>query len=76
MKSDDYMMVNISGESYERITHVAGVKTTICKNRFEIACADRSEINEQQVINELRTWISKRRVEEMRSAGDMPVEVS
>ena len=74
--SDDYLMVNISGENYERITHVAGVKTTVCKNRFEVACADRSEVNEQQIVHELRSWLSKRRVEEMRSAGDLPVQVS
>ena len=34
--SDDYIYMSAS-ENYERITNIAGVKTTVCKNRFEIA---------------------------------------
>lgn len=71
----DYLYAR-GGEDYERITNIAGVKTTVCKNRFEIACLERAEINEQVVVNELKVWISKRRQEEMRESGDMPKEVS
>jgi hypothetical protein len=74
--SDDYMMTSNKREGYERVTNIAGVKTTICKNRFEILCLGRAEVNEQQVINELRAWIAKRREDEMRDAGDLPGSVS
>lgn len=70
----DYIHIS-GGEDYERVTHIAGVKTTVCKNRFEIVCADRSEINEQVVVNELKVWI-KRREAEMREPGDLPGAVS
>lgn len=73
--SEDYIYSSTGG-GYERITHIAGVKTTICKNRFEIVCADRSEVNEQQVVAELKAWINKRREEEMRDAGGVPAQVS
>ena len=74
--SDDYMMVGNKREGYERVTNIAGVKTTICKNRFEILCLGLAEVNEQQVIHELRAWIAKRREAEMRDAGDLPGSVS
>ena len=72
--SDDYIYMSAS-ENYERITNIAGVKTTVCKNRFEIACHDKAEINEQIALNDLRVWI-KRREAEMRDAGDLPAQVS
>jgi hypothetical protein len=62
--------------NYERITNLAGVKTTVCKNRFEIACHDKAEINEQRAIEDLKAWIAKRREEEMRDAGSVPGAVS
>lgn len=34
----DYIHIS-GGEDYERVTHIAGVKTTVCKNRFEIEMA-------------------------------------
>ena len=72
--SDDYLYVS-NGENYERITHIAGVKTTVCRNRFEISCTDHSEINEQSAISELRSWL-KRREEEVRDAGRVSGAVS
>ena len=72
--SDDYIYMT-SSENYERITNLAGVKTTVCKNRFEIACQPHAEINEQKAIDELRAWI-KRREAEVRDAGGVPGEVS
>ena len=74
--SEDYMAVTVNGGEYERVTNIAGVKTTVCKNRFEVACRDRAEINEQQAVQEFRGWIAKRKQEEMRESGDLPREVS
>lgn len=74
--SEEYMMVVANGDEYERVTNYGGVKTTICKNRFEVICRDRAEINEQQAVQEFRGWIAKRKQEEMRESGDLPREVS
>jgi hypothetical protein len=63
----DYLYIS-GGEDYERVTHVAGVKTTICKNRFEVICADRAEVNEERAVAEFKSWI-KRREAEMREPG-------
>ena len=74
--SEEYMMSVVMGEDYERITNIAGVKTTVCKNRFEIVCQSRGEVNEAVAVAELRAWINKRRQEEMRESRDMPKAVS
>lgn len=74
--SEDYMMMRIDGEDYERVTNIAGVKTTVCKNRFEVICQEHAEINEQQAIQEFRAWIAKRRQDEVRDAGGVPGLVS
>jgi hypothetical protein len=74
--SEDYIMTSNTRDGYERVTNIAGVKTTICKNRFEVLCLGLAEVNEQQVIHELKAWIAKRREAEMRESGDMPKEVS
>ena len=74
--SDDYIYTASVEGNYERITNLAGVKTTVCKNRFEIACAMHAEINEERAVSELRAWIAKRREEEVRDAGGVPGEVS
>ena len=70
----DYIHMT-GGENYERITNLAGVKTTICKNRFEVICQPTADINEERVTLELHAWI-KRREKEMRDAGDLPAQVS
>jgi hypothetical protein len=74
--SEDYMMMVINGEGYERVTNIGGVKTTVCKNRFEVICQERAEVNEQQVVQEFRAWIAKRRQDEVRDAGGVPGVVS
>ena len=73
--SEDYMMTTTTKDGYERVTNIAGVKTTICKNRFEVLCLGLAEVNEQQVMQELKSWI-KRRAAEMRDDGGVPGEVS
>jgi hypothetical protein len=72
----DYIMTTVKDEDYERITNIAGVKTTICKNRFEVICQDRAEVNEQYIVQEFRAWIAKRREEEVRDAGGVSGKVS
>lgn len=74
--SEEYIMTTIDNEHYERVTNIAGVKTTVCRNRFEVICQERAEVNEQFVVQEFRAWAAKRREEEMRDAGNMPGLVS
>ena len=74
--SDDFIYTASVEGNYERITNFAGVKTTICKNRFEVTCQLHAEINEERVVGELKAWIAKRRDEEMLDAGGVPGSVS
>ena len=62
MKHDDYIEVQV-GENYRKVVHMAGVRTTICANRFEILTDPNNDINEQQAVQSLREWIQKRREE-------------
>lgn len=62
--NDDYIEIQ-TGANYRKVTHMAGVLTTICENRFEIIARPLCEINEQQAIIALRDWIQKRRQENM-----------
>jgi|GEM_PF-4932922 len=64
MKYDEYIEVQV-GENYRKITHIAGVRTTLCENRFEILTDPKNEINEQQAVQSLREWIQKRRKEDV-----------
>lgn len=72
---EDHMEIK-GGENYERVTSQAGVRTTVCRNRFEVLCRDRAEVNEKFVIEELKAWLAKRREAEMREFGGVPGEVS
>ena len=71
----DYIHVR-GGESYERVTNLAGVKTTICKNRFEVLCRERAEVNDQATIAELKAWLQRRKQDALREDGSMSGEVS
>ena len=71
----DYIHMT-AGENYERITNLGGVKTTICKNRFEVVCQQHAEVNEERTVAELKAWIAKRREEEMRDPGSVSGTVS
>lgn len=71
MANDDYMLIE-AGKDYSKIIQTDGVRTTVCANRFEILTSARSEINEQQAIQQLREWIRWRREKELRESGDMP----
>lgn len=59
MAKDDYIHVK-AGEDYKKITHIDGIRTTYCANRFEIVTPPTSEINEQQAVQTLREWIKWR----------------
>jgi|DEB19_MinimDraft_3_1074340.scaffolds.fasta_scaffold188097_1 hypothetical protein len=64
--SEDYIMTILMDEDYERVTNLAGIKTTICKNRFEVICQDRAETNDQQIVQELRAWLARRKEDALR----------
>ena len=49
------------GESYLKVTHSDGVRTTICENRFEVIALPESEINEQATVLALRQWLQSRK---------------
>ena len=76
MKEEEYYMYKVDGEEYERVTQHAGVKTTICKNRFEVICRDRAEVNEQATIAELKAWLARRREDALREDGSVSGAVS
>jgi hypothetical protein len=61
---DDYIEIQ-AGPNYRKVTHMAGVLTTVCENRFEIIAGPLCEINEQQAVQALREWIQKRRQEDV-----------
>ena len=60
MKDDDYIEIQV-GENYKKVTNMAGVRTTVCENRFEVLTDPNNDINEQQVVQALREWVQKRR---------------
>ena len=64
MKHDDYIEIQ-TGDNYRRVTYIAGVRTTICENRFEILTDPNNEINEQFAVQELRKWIHGRKKEDV-----------
>ena len=64
MQNDDYIEIQV-GTNYRKVTHIAGVCTTVCENRFEIIANPKSGINEQQAVQSLREWIQGRRQEGM-----------
>ena len=64
MKHDDYIEIQ-TGDNYRKVTCIAGVRTTICENRFEILTDPNNEIHEQQAVQSLREWIQKRKKEDL-----------
>jgi len=68
MAKDDYIHLT-TGEDYEKITHIDGIRTTMCANRFEIVTPPTGEINEQQAIQALREWARRRNAKVVSVAG-------
>ena len=72
---EEYYMYKVDRGDYERVTNKQGVKTTVCKNRFEVVCRERAEINELEAITEFKTWLARRREDAMRDDGGVPGQV-
>lgn len=70
-----YFMLRIGENEYERVTNKQGVKTTVCKNRFEVICRERAEVNDMEAIAEFKAWLARRREESMRDDGGVPGQV-
>lgn len=68
MSDDDYTYFQ-AGEDYQRIVQIDGVRTTFCRNRFEIISTPGNDIWEQQAVQALREWIKWRKEEQLRLAG-------
>lgn len=56
-------------DKYERIIQQDGVRTTVCRNRYEVIATPGNDINEQKVVQAFRDWIRWRRQEELRQSG-------
>ncbi|UOF78460.1 hypothetical protein [Caudoviricetes sp.] len=69
--SDDFIHIK-TGESYEKITHINGVQTTVCANRFEIITRPTTTVHEDNAVQALRDWIRWRNAQVMQMSGDMP----
>jgi hypothetical protein len=51
-------------EDYKRVVHHDGVRTTMCRNRFEVVAVPGGEIWEQQTVQMLRDWVRWRKAQE------------
>ena len=69
--SDDFIHIK-TGEDYEKITHINGVQTTHCANRFEIIAKPNAQVLEEDALHALREWIRWRNAQMLSGAGDMP----
>jgi len=61
-----------TGEDYEKITHINGVQTTLCTNRFEVIAKPTASVLEEDAVQALRDWIRWRNAQVMQVSGDMP----
>lgn len=68
---DDFIYAKV-GQDYEKITHMDGMRTTLCENRFEIIAKPTCEIQEQPTLQALREWIRQRNAKVLSVSGDMP----
>ena len=72
MATDDDFIYSKAGPDYERITQQDGVRTTVCKNRYEVLASPTAEVSEQQAVQQLREWIRERNAKVMQGAGCVP----
>ena len=68
--SDDFIHIK-TGENYEKITHINGVQTTVCANRFEIIARPTAELHEDSVMQAVREWVRKRNEDVLSRAGSV-----
>lgn len=60
-------------ENYKVLQHVAGVRVTVCENRFEVVIEPGTDAREQHVMGMVRDWIRERRQKaQLRKPGDLP----
>jgi hypothetical protein len=71
MAADDFIHIK-TGEDYEKITHINGVQTTICANRFEVIAKPNAPVFEDDAVQALRDWVRWRNAQVMQMSGDMP----
>ena len=69
--SDDFLHIK-TGQDYEKITHINGVQTTYCANRFEIIAKPTAPVLEEDALQALRDWVRWRNAQMLSGAGDMP----
>ena len=72
---DEFYVYKAEDEDYEKTMQHAGVRTTISKNRFEVLCRDRAEVNDQATIQELKAWLARRKEDALREDGSVSGEV-
>jgi hypothetical protein len=63
MSEGDFLYVDQTEQSYQRIVNMDGVRTTVCENRFEIATLATAEVNEQVAIHALKDWLRWRKMQ-------------
>ena len=63
MSEGDYMYVEQTEYSYQRIVNMDGVRTTVCENRFEIVTMPNAEVHEQVAMQMLKDWFRWRKVQ-------------
>ena len=47
----------------EKTINIAGVKTSMSLNRFEVSCQNLAETNDQVLVKMFRDWLKSRRDE-------------
>jgi hypothetical protein len=50
-------------ESIYKVINIAGIKTFISLNKFEVSCQPLSETNDQMLVKMFRDWLKNRRDE-------------
>jgi len=61
MGEGDFLYVDQTEQSYQRIINLDGVRTTVCENRFEIVTMLNAEVQEQVAMQMLKDWLKWRR---------------
>lgn len=51
-------MREIDPSKFDRVLNHSGVKITVCKNRLEILVSDQSAMNDQKILNDVRSWLA------------------
>ena len=62
-------MREIDPSKFDRVLNHSGVKITVCKNRLEILVNDQSAMNDQKIVNDVRSWLALHRKEVMVNDG-------